>query len=659
MPARPCPACSQPVAADAAFCAHCGAAAATQIFGETPSGSPSEAGPGISYEREPDRLRRALGPNFELGRLIGRGGYAEVFAVRDLRLKRELAAKVLRPDLIVTPAILARFRREAEAVATLAHPNIVPVFDVGEAEGVCFILMPLIRGESLKAAVHRQRRLPLDEVIRIVTEAAGALGAAHRAGVIHRDIKPENIMLEGDDRRVRLMDFGISKAMDSSETQLTGTGVIVGTPQYMSPEQASGDPNVDHRSDQYSLAVCAYQMIGGRAPFDGDTARAVMTKQLLEDPVPLPELVDHLPPAVSAGLFRALQKDPAKRFDSIEAFAKALVDPTITAAPAWHRGTEPEPVPVRRQRRALPWIVAAATLGIVAVAATQLRTPTAAPRSVDSTAAPAPTPPPPPPPTVQRDTAARRPLPVVVTPVKVDSQVVPPRQPPDTSTPPVATVVDCAGAVARQDWEIAFERCQAEGRTNPMAARRVAEMASSGRGTGVDERLATNWYEIAAPNDPIARFALAGRYDRGIGTTKDPSRATDLYLEAARGGVTDAYPIIADRLAQGIGRPRDEVEAVRWFERGANSAHVGSQVRLGLSYLNGRGVARNDSAARRWFGIAAERESAVAQYELGRLLLRGGRGVPKDEAAGLLWLERAANSGHDGARQELGRRKPR
>ena len=285
MSTRNCPTCETPLPRDAAYCALCGSPTATQVIGEAPD---VHTGPSLStsYENAPERLRRALGPNFELGRLIGRGGYAEVFAIRDLKLKRELAVKVLRPDLIVTSALLERFRREALAVAALQHPAIVPVYDVGEADGICYILMPLIKGESLKAILQRQRRLPIEEVQRIVLEAANALAVAHQANVVHRDIKPENIMLEGADRHVRLMDFGIAKAVDSSEKELTGTGVVVGTPQYMSPEQASGEPNIDHRSDQYSLAVVAYQMLAGRAPFDGETARAIIAKQLLDQPPP-------------------------------------------------------------------------------------------------------------------------------------------------------------------------------------------------------------------------------------------------------------------------------------------------------------------------------------------------------------------------------------
>ena len=524
---RSCPTCESPLPDAAAFCALCGSATATQVIGDSLSGL-RHGGAAVSYELEPARLQRAIGTQLELGRLIGRGGYAEVFAVRDLRLKRELAIKVLRPDLIVTPSILARFRREAEAVAALNHPNIVPVYDIGESDGICFIMMPLIQGESLKSVLLRQRRLPFDEVRRIVREAADALGAAHKAGVVHRDIKPENIMLEGPERRVRLMDFGIAKAMDSGEAQLTGTGVIVGTPQYMSPEQASGDPNIDHRADQYSLAVVAYQMVSGRPPFEGETARAIMAKQLLEEPTPLPELVDNLPGPVSAALFRALQKDPKKRFDSIGEFAETLAAASVPEVPQWTttgRGrAEPGSVPGRR--RWVPWLVGAAGAGVVWVSLTILRpSPPAVTPNPSPPSSVAPSVPPPAPTSVRPPpTSSQGPRPSSP-PTTRDTVYLPSTTTPtDTATKAVAAPPDCSATVVAQDWEAAFLRCSAEAKTNPTAARHAAELAASGRGTTVDQRAATGFYELAAVKNPQLQFLLAGRYDQGVGAARDPSR---------------------------------------------------------------------------------------------------------------------------------------
>ncbi len=256
----------------------------------TPQAIDKQTGEIRSYSADripsPDktRLQRALGSNYELGKLVGRGGFAEVFLVHDKRLKRDLALKALRPDLVISEHLLTRFRREAETVAALRHPHIVPIYDIGEADGIAYILMPLIQGESLRALLMREGPRPVREATRIMLEASDALGAAHDAGVVHRDIKPENIMLEGKTRRVQLMDFGIAKAIDTSGDEgpgLTSTGMLVGTPHYMSPEQASGEPNLAHRSDQYSLALVAYQMITGSLPFDGDATRHVRFQQMV------------------------------------------------------------------------------------------------------------------------------------------------------------------------------------------------------------------------------------------------------------------------------------------------------------------------------------------------------------------------------------------
>jgi len=187
------------------------------------------------------RVQKAVGAGFEVQRLLGAGGFAAVYAARDAKLKRDVAIKVLRPELLVSASILERFQREAETIAGLRHPNIIPIYQVGEGEGLAWFVMPLVQGETLRATLEREGRLTVEEARRILVEAAAGLAMAHEAGVVHRDIKPENIMLEGRERRVLLMDFGIARALGTSaEGGLTGTGMVVGTPLYMSPEQASG-----------------------------------------------------------------------------------------------------------------------------------------------------------------------------------------------------------------------------------------------------------------------------------------------------------------------------------------------------------------------------------------------------------------------------------
>ena len=266
---RTCSSCDTPLPAGTSYCHLCGAATPTEIGGETSEIQEVELTDFAEVEYRA-RLQHALGEDYELRDVIGRGGFGTVYAAWDVKLEREVAVKAIRHDLFATPALLARFEREAKVVAKLRHPNILPIYTVGQGEGIAFMVMPKVDGESLRDVLNRDDTLPVAEAIRILLGAADALGAAHEAGVIHRDVKPENIMLEGRNRRVLLMDFGIAKPADGSPMQLTATGVVVGTPHYMSPEQATGERNVDHRSDVFSLGVVGYQMLTGRRPFDGE-----------------------------------------------------------------------------------------------------------------------------------------------------------------------------------------------------------------------------------------------------------------------------------------------------------------------------------------------------------------------------------------------------
>lgn len=654
---RSCPTCQSELPGDAAYCAQCGAPTDTQILGDTLSGLRSTDRPSASYESEPDRLRQALGPNYELGRLIGRGGYAEVFAVRDLRLRRDLAIKVLRPDLIVTSNLLARFRREAEAVAALHHPHIVPVFDVGEAGGICYILMPLVQGESLKAILAREGRLPVEEARRILLEAASALAATHEAGVVHRDIKPENIVLEGRNRHVRLMDFGIAKAMDSGDRELTGTGVVVGTPQYMSPEQASGDISVDHRTDQYSLAVVGYQMVSGRVPFDGETARAIITRQLLERPPRLEQLVRDLPPAFVATLERAMEKDPRRRFDSIEQFAAALRGEVSPRA-----GQRPDPQVTRRR-----WLVAAgllATAGATVAAMVRAR-PTAAPLDQPPTPSAAAA-------DVPADTAqalASQPSPpttpavVVITTPVADTGIGALPAPAADSVPRPRLVapppLDCAAAYRNQDWPAALSRCREEADSGSvMANRALAAMYSAGLGTPVDLSQAVDRLErVARAGDGPVAFDLGRRYELGErGAPKDPTAATEMYRLAAEAGHLPAFAVLGARLEQGLGVPRSERKAAEVYEAGAKQSDVRSQAAIAAMYAEGRGVRKDEKMAFFWYETAAQGGDLGSQYQTAMLLFRG-RGVARSDSTAMMWLERAASRGHPEARRELEKRR--
>ena len=255
---------------------------------------------------------------------------AVVYAARDLRHDRKVAIKVLASDLAASLAA-ERFLREIGIAAKLNHPHILPVFDSGEANGVLYYVMPFVEGESLRDRLRRERQLPLEDALAITREVAGALAYAHRHAVIHRDIKPENILLS--EGHALVADFGIARAVSAAGTEtLTGTGMSIGTPHYMSPEQAMGDQTVDARSDQYSLACTLYEMLAGEPPFTGPTPQAVVAKQLAERPPSLTVVRQGAPPAVVAAIERALAKVPADRFAGAPEFAAALEQAEVRGA---------------------------------------------------------------------------------------------------------------------------------------------------------------------------------------------------------------------------------------------------------------------------------------------------------------------------------------
>jgi serine/threonine protein kinase len=262
------------------------------------------------------RLARALSPAYEVDGEIGRGGMAIVYRARDLRLKRGVAVKLLPPGLAFRGDIRQRFLREAETAARLSHPNIVPIYTVDERDGVVYFVMGLVEGGSVGDRLRGTGAMGIDETRRIVREVADALAYAHRMGVVHRDIKPDNILLDATTGRAMVTDFGIARAAseEGDGTRLTGTGVVIGTPAYMSPEQCAGDREIDGRSDLYSLGAVAYQMLAGAPPFIGGNTPAIMLKQVTEPPAPLharrPDVPDHLERII----MKLLEKDPANRF---------------------------------------------------------------------------------------------------------------------------------------------------------------------------------------------------------------------------------------------------------------------------------------------------------------------------------------------------------
>ena len=268
-----------------------------------------------------DRLTAALADRYAVVRELGRGGMATVYLAEDLKHRRPVAVKVLRPELAgaLGPD---RFLREIEIAARLDHPHILPLYDSGEAGGFLFYVMPFVEGESLRDRLAREKQLPIEEALQVAREVADALSYAHSRDVIHRDIKPENILLSGGHARVA--DFGIARAItEAGGERLTGTGLAIGTPTYMSPEQAAGSQDLDGRSDLYSLGCVLYEMLAGTPPFSGPL-ESMVRQHLTVNPPPVTTLRPAVPPAVAAALMRVLAKTPADRFSPAAQFAEAL-----------------------------------------------------------------------------------------------------------------------------------------------------------------------------------------------------------------------------------------------------------------------------------------------------------------------------------------------
>jgi hypothetical protein len=302
---------------------------------------------GVRFEAEGDPVRTALeaklGAQYRLIRLLGRGGMGAVYLARDLSLDREVAIKVVK-TASDERAMHERFRREARTAARLSHPNIVPLYAFGEVEGMPYFVMGYVRGEALADRLRRDGKIPEEDARRILAEIADGLDHAHRQGVVHRDVKPDNVLLDDESGRALLTDFGVAKGLGKGET-LTQYGSVVGTPQYMSPEQASGRSDIDGRSDIYSLGVMAYAMLAGRLPFDGNSAAEVLTKQITQEPAPLTSIAPTVSDATVQAVQRCLAKDPAARWQDARSLKLALGVPEESQLPDALHAVEGRGVP--------------------------------------------------------------------------------------------------------------------------------------------------------------------------------------------------------------------------------------------------------------------------------------------------------------------------
>ena len=308
-------------------------------------------------------VQAALGPQYAVEGRIGEGGFAIVFLVRDLALGRRLAVKVLSPEMALSRTGLERFHREAEAIARLSHPNIVPLHFAGQSADLVYLAMQLVEGESLADRIARKGALPVADVVRILREVAGALDLAHRRGIVHRDIKPANILLEHETGRSLVTDFGVARVPFGD--QLTSVGLVVGTPAYFSPEQVGGQPS-DGRSDLYSLGLVAYEMLAGALPFGGRVTHETLLHRMAEKPEAIRARRPEIPAALDAVVMRCLEPEPEKRFQNGAEIVAAL-DGVVT--PVSGQGVPAAGSSSRRRR----WVWVVVGAAVVVAAAVSVR----------------------------------------------------------------------------------------------------------------------------------------------------------------------------------------------------------------------------------------------------------------------------------------------
>jgi predicted Ser/Thr protein kinase len=279
-------------------------------------------------------VERVLAPTYELDKEIGRGGMGIVFLARDARLKRNVAIKLLPPELAFRSEIRSRFLREAETAAQLSHPSIVPIYNVDEKQGLVYFVMAYVDGDNLAKRIHDRGAMEPNEARRILRDVADALAYAHDRGVVHRDIKPDNILLDAQSSRPMVTDFGIARAIsDGADARLTATGIAIGTPAFMSPEQSAGDRALDGRSDLYSLGIVAYQMLCADLPFVANNTPALLVKHLSEAPVPIDRRNPNVPADLARAVMLCLEKNPADRFANARALVQALDSGNVPALP--------------------------------------------------------------------------------------------------------------------------------------------------------------------------------------------------------------------------------------------------------------------------------------------------------------------------------------
>ena len=636
---------------------------------------------------------------------LGAGGMGVVYLAEDTMLARRVALKTLRlesADPGSHQELAERFVREARIVAQMEHPGIVSVYDFGYEGNTAYLVLEYVAGSSLAQRLdHQQPRLDAAACVRMLREAASALDYAHKRGVVHRDVKPANLLMT-EDGRVKVADFGIAKL--SGSTTMTATGMLMGTVEYMSPEQIRGE-SVDGRSDQFSLAVVAYQMVTGQRPFQADSAVTVAHMIVYEQPTP-PSAVNRTTLNLDKVLTRALHKQPAMRYATCTEFAQDLEQAWLgastpipsTAAPSVSPGSAetapmqmqappasptspvpsipppqpaPPPMPVTAPRApSKKWIwvgVAAGFLllcGVAVFAALRLAPVVLAklyPASNPPVASSQPAPIPPQP------AAQSIPPPPASLPAQPETT---PSQPLTTQTRPSALPGrrhasveeekaehdEAANASAKPSGNqipaVTLEKKAAGGDVRTMV--QTGDAFASGRGATQDYAKAKQWYEqAAAKGNGGAMTRLGDLYLKGLGVPRDYVIARNWYEQAAAKDFREAMDRLGELYYQGLGVPRDYGAAKTWYEKAAQRGFPLSFIHLARLYRYGNGVAQDCDIARNWYEEAAAAHDNTAMLMLGDLYSKGCVGFRDDREKAREWYQKAAQAGNELAGERL------
>lgn len=507
-----------------------------------------------------------LGDRYELNAELGAGGMGRVWRARDRETGEVVAVKLLRPEIAADPAMAERFKNELRVARRITHKNVCRIHDFNRAGDVAYITMEYVEGESLRARLERERRIPFARLKPIAMQILAGLREAHAQGVVHRDLKPENIMLSKSGA-VKLMDFGIARLV----TATTATQGIIGTPAYMSPEQASGK-RVDARTDLYAFGLILYECLTGRPTFSADTPVAVALKQVQEKPTPPHVHVKDLPRHVEAIVLRCLEKDPARRYGTAADLERALRAPEIVAQPV-----------TRRRRPRLLAVVALVLAGVVAHKLVQRHRALSNPPAPVAATATAPVPP---------------------------AAIAPPARAARVAPPVPAPVPQTSVAAAPRD-------------ESPQALYRRGLRYARGDGVAQDDaRAVALWQRAAEQGDANAQNALGEAYLNGRGVVPDEQQALRWIKAAAEQDQPDAETRLASMLFERATGREEKMRAVRLWRRAAQQGNAQAQYRLGLLLERGGLVHRNLREAAKLYAAAAAGGNADAQARLDALKAR-------------------------------------